>query len=200
MKLRKLRINLLRLTFVPIVFVAIFVRPSWSIGSTTAFIMELSGYLFLLAGLIIRIWCTFYIGNRKSKEVITEGPYSICRNPLYIGSFFLAIGAGLCFENLLILLLVPAIIIPVHIITARMEENHLEAKFGEQYLIYKQKVPGFWPRFSGYNSPDIIEVNVRSIQRIAMDTVAVLLLPQIEDLFELLHENGIIPILWHFPS
>jgi len=82
--LRKLRINLLRLAFIPVVFIAVFVRPSWSLESTMAFTMELGGYLFLLAGLVIRIWCTCYIGSRKSKELIGEGPYSICRNPLYI--------------------------------------------------------------------------------------------------------------------
>lgn len=199
MSLRKLRINLLRLAFVPIVFIAVFVRPSWSLESSTAFAMELCGYFFLLVGLIIRIWCTLYIGSRKSKELIAEGPYSICRHPLYIGSFSLAIGVGLCFENILILILVPAIIIPVHIITARMEEARLESRFGEQYRMYKQKVPMFRPRFSNYYSRDMIEVNVNSIRRIAMDTVCVLLLPEIEDLLELLHEHGVIPVLLHFP-
>jgi protein-S-isoprenylcysteine O-methyltransferase Ste14 len=186
--------------FVPIVLVAVFTRPSWSLESTIGFAMEFGGYLFLLAGLVIRIWCSFYIGSRKSKELIHEGPYSICRNPLYIGSFLLAIGVGLCFENVVILVLVPAIIIPVHTIAAKMEEAHLASKFGAQYQSYKQNVPRFWPRLSNYNSPAIIGVDVHSIQRIAMDTVAVLLLPEIEDLLELLHENGIIPILWHFPK
>jgi hypothetical protein len=65
--------------------------------------------------------------------------------------------------------------------------------------MYKQKVPRFWPRFSNYNSPDMIEVNVRSIRRIATDTVGVLLLPGVEDFLEVLHEHGIIPVLWHFP-
>ncbi|HPS56010.1 MAG TPA: isoprenylcysteine carboxylmethyltransferase family protein [Sedimentisphaerales bacterium] len=164
-----------------------------------SFSMESVGYLFLLTGLIIRIWCSLYIGNRKSKEVVDQGPYSISRNPLYIGSFFLAIGVGLCFENWLLLLFVSAIIVPVHIITAKTEETNLELKFGEQYRMYKQRVPRFWPRFSNYNSPDIIEVNVNSIRRIAMDTVSILLLPQIEDLIELLHNHGIIPFLWHLP-
>lgn len=200
MQLRKLRVNFLRLAFIPVIFVAVFVRPAWSLDSFHAFIMEFGGYLFLLAGLMVRIWCTFYIGNRKSKEIVTEGPYSLCRNPLYIGTFLLAIGVGLCFENLAMLLLIPAIIIPVHIITTRMEETNLEAKFGESYRIYKQKVPRFWPRFSNYHSPDTIEINVHSIRRIAMDTVIVLLLPQIEELLELLHQYEVIPVLWHFPS
>lgn len=199
MSLRKLRIVSLRLVFLPIVFVAVFVRPSWSLGSTTGFVLEFSGYLFLLAGLMIRIWCTFYIGNRKSKEIISTGPYSICRNPLYVGTFLLAFGVGLCFENLLMLILVPAIIVPVHILTSRMEEGQLELKFGEPYRAYKQKVPRFWPRLSNYNSPEILEVNINSIRRIAVDTVGVLLLPQVEDLLELLHDNGVIPVMWHIP-
>lgn len=199
MILRKLRIDLLRVAFLPVIFVAVFVRPSWSLESVTGYTMELAGYLFLLAGLIVRIWCIFYIGSRKSKELVTEGPYSICRNPLYIGTFLLAIGVGLCFENLLMLLFVPVIIIPTHFITAKMEETNLESKFGEPYRTYTRKVPLFWPDFSNYTSPETLSVNVRSIKRIAFDTAGVLLLPEIEDLLELLHEHGIIPVLWHFP-
>jgi len=165
--------------------------------STTAFVVEIIGYFFILIGLTIRIWCTFYIGGRKNIELITTGPYSICRNPLYIGTFILAIGIGLCFENLLILLLALVIIIPVHMIAIQMEENHLEAVFGEQYRLYKQKVSKFLPHFSNYNSPDVLKVNVRAIRQIAVDAVGILLLPEIEDLLELLHRQGIIPVLWH---
>ena len=199
MSLRKLRVHLLRLFFLPTIFVAVFVRPTLFKDSTATFVIECVGYLFLLGGLVIRIWCTLYIGNLKSKELITEGPYSICRNPLYIGSFLLAVGVGFCFENLLMVIIVPLTVIPVHIIVVRIEETYLESKFGELYRTYKQKVPRFWPRFSNYNSPDTIEVNIHSIRRIAIDTVAVLLLPQIEYLLEILQEHGVIPVLWHFP-
>lgn len=199
MELRKLRIKILQLAFLPIIFVAIFVRPKWALESFTAFFVEFLGYLFLLAGLTIRIWCTFYIGSRKSKEIIAAGPYSLCRNPLYIGTFLLAIGVGLCFENLLMVLLVPAIIIPVHVIAARLEEADLEIKFGQSYREYKKRVPRFWPRFSNYSSPAAIDVSVKAIGRIARDTVGILLLPKVEDLLELLHQHGIVPVLWHFP-
>lgn len=195
---RKLRLRLLRLAFVPIIFIAVFVRPDWPLESPVAFIMEASGFLFLLAGLLIRIWCTFYIGGQKSKELITAGPYSICRNPLYIGTFILTIGVGLSFENLLMLALVPVIIVPVHLIVIRMEETHLEQIFGEEYQMYRQKAPRLWPNFSNYNSPDPLTVNVRAIWRITLDTVGILLIPWIEDLLEVLHYHGIVPVLWDF--
>lgn len=200
MTLRKLRINLLRLAFLPIVFVVVFVRPGWSHEKGISFSIELVGYVFLLAGLAIRMWCICYIGSRKSKELITEGPYSLCRNPLYIGTSLLAIGVGFSFENLLMILFVPLIIIPIHILTAKKEEAHLEGLFGDTYCSYKAKVPAFWPKFSNYHSPETVPIHIRSIQRIAMDTCAVLMLPMIEDLLELLHASGIIPVLWHIPN
>ena len=194
-----MRIHLLRLVFIPVVFVAVLVRPRWSLQSTTAFLIEFGGYLFLLAALVMRMWCTFYIGGRKSRELITTGPYSVCRNPLYIGTFLLAIGVGLCFENLLMLVLVLVLIIPAHLVVIRMEERHLEATFGEQYRMYKQRVSRFWPHLANYSSPEVVKVNVHAVRRIAFDAVGVLLLPEIEDLLELLHEHGVIPVLWHFP-
>ena len=143
MTLRKLRIPLLRLSLAPIVFVILFVRPAWSLESKVAFFIEFGGYVFLLAGLAVRIWCTFYIGGRKSNELITKGPFSICRNPLYIGTFLLSVGVSFCFENLLMLALVLLIIIPIHLAIVRMEETHLEKLFGEQYRKYKRKTPSF---------------------------------------------------------
>ena len=200
MTLRKLRIPLLRLSLAPIVFVILFVRPTWSLESKMAFVIEFGGYVFLLAGLTVRIWCTFYIGGRKSNELITIGPFSLCRNPLYIGTFLLSVGIGLCFENLLMLVLILLIIIPMHLVVVRMEETHLEKLFGEEYRKYKRKTPRFFPRISNYESPDTVFVSVLAIRRITIDTIAVLLIPEIEDFLEILHINGILPILWHFPS
>ena len=93
--------------------------------------------------------------------------------------------------------LIVVIIIPAHIIAIRMEESHLESVFGEHYVMYKQRVSRFWPNFSNYSSPDVLKVDVYAIRRIAVDTVGVLLLPEIEDLIEVLHSHGIIPVLWH---
>ena len=198
--IRKHRTTALRLCYLLVVPIAIFVRPSWSLGYAVAYCVEFAGYLFLLAGLVIRLWCIFYIGGRKSKELNTQGPYSMCRNPLYVGTFLLAIGAGLCFENLLMLAFCVATIFPVHFLVVRMEEAHLEAIFGGQYRSYKQRVPTrYWPRLRNYKSAKSVMVSVRTIRRIVIDTAAVLLLPEIEDLLEVLHNYGVLPVLWHFP-
>ena len=197
--LRKKRIALVRMSAIPVIFLAVFVRPGWSRESTLAFWVELAGYLFLLSGLTVRIWSIFYIGGRKSHALVTEGPYSICRNPLYLGTFLLTIGVGLCFENILMLIAVFLILVPVHFLTAKLEERHLLELFPAAYPEYARQVPRFWPKFSNYQSHESITVHIRVIRRIAIDTMGVLLLPEIEDLLEVLHQHNIIPTLLRFP-
>ncbi len=198
--MRKLRLWLVRLAFVPVIAVAVFVRPNWPEGELTAFICEFAGYLLLLAGLAIRLWSIAYIGGKKSRHVIDQGPYSLCRNPLYVGTFLLTVGVGLCFENLIMLALCVMIIVPAHLAVVRMEENHLEKLFGEDYRQYRQKVPRYLPRLRNYQSPPYIEVSVKAIRRMVIDASAVLMIPAVEDLLEMLHDHGIIPILYYFPK
>jgi len=187
------------LCLVPVVFLVMFVRPSVPTDSGVSFILESTGYVFLLAGLAIRMWSILYVGGRKSRELVTEGPYSICRNPLYVGTFFLAIGAGLCFENLPLLAATVAVILPVHLVAAKMEEHHLQATFPVKYPQYRRRVPRFWPRFHNYRSQKTLVISVHAIRRATVDAVCVLLIPLVEDFLEILHQYGVVPVLWRFP-
>jgi hypothetical protein len=81
----------------------------------------------------------------------------------------------------------------------RREERHLEARFPTDYLLYKQRVPRFLPRFRNYQSPPEVVVSPRVIRRAMADMVAVLLLPVVEDMLEVLHRTGFVPVLWRFP-
>ena len=195
----KLRTYLLRIAVIPIAFAALFVKSSWSLGSTTAFIIESSGYLLILTGLAIRMWCTFYRENPRAIEFVTTGPYSICRNPFYIGYFLLTAGAGLFFENPLMLLLVLGITIPFIMATIWMEEAHMELLLGESYQEYKKNIARFWPRLSHYKSPDRLNVRVGIVRQVAIEVMIVVLLVEIKEVLEILRARGVLPILWHFP-
>ena len=193
---RKLRIPLLRIALIPIAFCALFGWRSWQDESVTDFVVEWSGYAFLLAGMGIRLWSILYIGGRKAAELVTDGPYSLCRNPLYIGTVLLTIGASLCFENLLMLLVSLAVMIPVHAMVTLGEERSLERKFGEDYRAYKRTVPRFLPSFRSYHSPEYVTVSVRSVRRAVAEVSAILLIPMLGALIEMLHAKGLLPVLW----
>ncbi|MGQ9649627.1 MAG: methyltransferase family protein [Phycisphaerae bacterium] len=197
--MRKARILLLRLALVPIILVAVFIPPSWPEGSPVPTFMEGAGYLLLLLGLGIRMWSILFIGGRKSRELVTEGPYSLCRHPLYVGTLLLSLGAALSFENLIMLVTGILFIVPIHAVIARLEEQRLAELFGDRYAEYARRVPRFLPRFSAYRSKPDVLVSVRAIRRAAMDAMAIMLIPLFEDLLETLRTQGLVPVLYHFP-
>jgi protein-S-isoprenylcysteine O-methyltransferase Ste14 len=195
--IRKLRMTIIRLAFVPLVFIALFVWPSWKADSIPDMMCEWGGYLLILVGLAIRIWSTMYIGQRKSKELITEGPFSMSRNPLYVGSFIVIIGIAFSLVNYVLLLAALFITVPLHFIVVLSEEENLQQLFGRQYEDYRRNVPRFWFRISRFHTTEYITVSPRSIYRITAESGMVLMIPVIEDIIELLHDKNILPVLWH---
>ena len=83
---------------------------------------------------------------RKDSSLATTGPYAWTRNPLYFGSFLLAVGFAIMSAHWIAacLLLIPSILLYPSVI--RKEEAHLGRLFPDEFRLYRTKVPGFWPR------------------------------------------------------
>ena len=131
-------------------------------GSWLALSFNTAGWMCFLAGVGMRLWATLYIGGRKGKTVIDEGPYSLCRNPLYIGTF-LAIFAQVLFLKSGIFaagLAIPMLIYAFGVIPA--EEDYLTRKYGDDYLRYRERVPRWLP-VGKFNSPPVIELSLNGL-------------------------------------
>jgi protein-S-isoprenylcysteine O-methyltransferase Ste14 len=116
-----------------------------------------------LAGAGFRFWATLYVGGRKERELVTDGPYSICRHPLYVGSLLLGVSAGLFLESplfLTALLLVQMLYMKA---TVPVEEAVLSAKHAERYDAYARRVPRYWPTLRALQTPAEISVNVHTL-------------------------------------
>ncbi len=158
--------------------------------------LESVGYVLLMAGVGLRLWSTLYIGSRKSQELIRQGPYSICRNPLYLGTSSIVIGVALLFSNPIMLLAILLLFLPATFLAIKMEEHHLEELFAEQYRDYRRQVPRLWPSFRRYVSPERLEVSTRTITKAAIDVSGILLVPLAEDVIRFLHSHNWLPVLW----
>lgn len=77
---------------------------------------------------------------KPTKLIVTDGPYALTRNPIYLGFALLQVGIGLWTDKLAVLLMaVPAIAATNSWIIAR-EESYLFRKFGAEYERYLGQV------------------------------------------------------------
>lgn len=89
--------------------------------------------------------------NRKvyAKDLVTEGIFSHCRNPLYVGNILMLLGMGFIANSLLYLLIMfPLFLFIYHTIVAA-EENYLRSRFGHAYNQYCQDVSRWIPNLRG---------------------------------------------------
>jgi protein-S-isoprenylcysteine O-methyltransferase Ste14 len=115
-----------------------------------------SGLLTMALSLVIRVWATKHIGRRISRKyknrtvlhLVTTGPYSLVRNPLYIGNILAIIGLCILSELVWFMPIVFAYFVLLYSLVARYEEYKLSVLFGEEYEAYRQTVPSWIPRFS----------------------------------------------------
>jgi protein-S-isoprenylcysteine O-methyltransferase Ste14 len=89
-------------------------------------------------------------GSSTSKDLVTNGVYASCRNPMTLGYSMLPVGMGLICRSLGMALLVPAAIITGLVLYLKLwEEPHLETRFGDAYREYKRNTPFLIPRWRG---------------------------------------------------
>jgi protein-S-isoprenylcysteine O-methyltransferase Ste14 len=78
--------------------------------------------------------------DRGTDHLVTDGPFSLTRNPLYLAGSMLVLGIGLVSGIVCFLLLAILAAFTVQKVTIEREERHLQARFGETYLDYSRRV------------------------------------------------------------
>ena len=110
--------------------------------------------LFAICGLVLSIYSIVYMrivgkGNPfdayghevapRTRHLMTEGPYGLCRNPMLVGIYIYDVGILVWLWSVLPLFvfLIEAILLTLQV---RSEEKRLENDFGQEYLDYKKRV------------------------------------------------------------
>ena len=156
-----------------------------------------TGLALAAIGAAGRIWCSFFISGRKDGQLVTEGPYSISRNPLYVFSCIGLVGVGLTSETLTYPLLFLVIFGLYYPGIMGREERRLEELFGEAYRSYRQRVPRFWPQPRLYSEPASWTSNPRLFRRHILSDIWFVWIAAIIELIEGFRNVGLVPHLLH---
>ena len=114
--------------------------------------------LFAVAGLALSIYSIVYmriVGKGtpfdaynhevapRTRHLMTEGPYRLCRNPMLVGIYLYDVGILIWLWSFLPLLIFVGEVILLTM-QVESEEKRLEKDFGQEYLDYKQRVGRYW--------------------------------------------------------
>lgn len=168
-------------------------------GSWVYPVIEWVGTALIVVCILGRTWCSLYIGGRKKRELVTVGPYSLARNPLYVFTLLGAFGIGSQSGSLLVGSLFAAVTLFVFARVVRDEEAFLRREFPVEFAAYAARVPRFWPRFREWRDVDELVVKPRLIWRTFGDASLFLLSIPIADLLETLQRQGSVPVLLLLP-
>lgn len=102
------------------------------------------GALVGALGLSLRAYAAGYL--HKQETLTITGPYAYTRNPLYLGSAVLALGAGIATHSWLAAALLLAYFALFYFIVMKREEGELRGHHGESFEAYARAVPLFFPR------------------------------------------------------
>lgn len=139
----------------PIFYLLLFV-PSPDLFGNIDFPI-VAGFLVALSGQLIRvatIGLVYIIRGGKHRQIyaeglVTEGIFSHCRNPLYVGNILVLSGLGIMSNSLFFMIFMIPLFLFFYQAIVRAEENFLKIKFGNVYDVYLAKTNRWIPDFTG---------------------------------------------------
>jgi len=106
----------------------------------------LEGAFAGMIGLWVRAYAAGYL--HKQEVLTVTGPYAYSRNPLYLGSAILALGAGIATRSWIAALILIAYFAVFYTMVMRREANELRLRHGASFEEYANAVPLFIPRLT----------------------------------------------------
>jgi len=114
-------------------------------GITT--VLEIVGLVLCVAGYLLMAWALITLGRnyqlggsapRPEDKMISDGPYSLIRHPMYTAALSISLGLAFLIQSgafIGVFFIYLALITPLIV----MEENVLRKTYDEQYRVYQQK-------------------------------------------------------------
>ena len=134
-----------------LIFLGLAAIVSWALGWPRTFWPAHIplGILLFLAGWILPVWAVARFrragtelnpASKTNKALVTEGPYRITRNPMYLGLTLATLGAAIWVGPWPMLLAPVAVFLTANFVHIPFEEAKMRRQFGESFDAYARHV------------------------------------------------------------
>lgn len=179
-----------------ILLILVFSRSGWEENGVLTTVLFLIGTIMVGIATVGRLWCTIYISGYKTSTLITVGPYSICRNPLYFFSFIGIVGLGFNTETIILPLVAALAFTLYYPSVINQEERKLREKHGQVFETYFSRVPKILPSLSLLDEPETYMIRPVAFRRRLFDSLWFVWGIGIIEIIEGLHECGVLVALF----
>ena len=152
-------------------------RPWIRPGGWEALALDAAAWIFMAAGLAFRLTAILFVGGRKGETLITRGPYSLCRNPLYVGSFLLAVSITLFLHSLTLAGGVVLVALFYLLAVIPSEERQLAGLFPEAWKAFVESVPRVIPKKLVLDGEGRYEVDLHALRNEALRAAGAMTVP-----------------------
>ncbi len=177
-----------------VIALVLFSNPAYADASGFSLILTLGGFFLLAISAFGRAWASVFLAGKKNQQLITDGPYSMMRNPLYFFSLLGFIGAGLAFNSIIAALAFTGIFFLTHWTTILNEEKNLKGYFPDTYPEFMRTVPRFLPSLRLLKYPDTLTLSPAVYTKAMVESALVLLVFPIAMIVEWAHANALLPV------
>lgn len=84
-----------------------------------------------------------------AEDLVTDGLYAHCRNPMYLGNILMIAGVAITSNSWCCVLVVVPLFSFLYLAIIAAEQAYLQQKFGAAFRAYCRDVPGLLPRLRG---------------------------------------------------
>jgi protein-S-isoprenylcysteine O-methyltransferase Ste14 len=179
-----------------LVCILIFTYKPWQLSTTSYFLIKFISLLLIAFCITGRIWALLYICGKKTRSLITHGPYSAVRHPLYFFSFFGALGIGLSSLNFFVLACILGFFGLYYPFVIMAEERKMIATHGDEYIQYMARVPRFLPAFGHYTDIGSVEIQPKRFRRDLLSAMYFLGMYLFFEILQYLYAVHILPVVF----
>lgn len=156
-------------------------QETWLAGA-----MLVPGIAGIAVATVGRLWCALYISGHKGSKLVDQGPYSVCRHPLYLCNGLGFLGLGLITESLLITSALVLAYVALYPPVIRSEDHLLAERF-PHHGDYLRSTPAVWPKITLFRTEDTWTVHVGAFTRNLVDSIWFVMGAAVIQLIELMH-------------